>query len=179
MAKSRTLELPAATTDEISAAAARSERSIAFLVLGALKSAPALSGDPSPGPRKPLVLSTDEDDPRDLPKRLDKLVADKAKGKSLDDAVALAWAARRAQILAWVDRIASVDEGQKADDLDSGLRDAASATTPASRLIELAKSPYPRVRALVAAHESAPPEALRLLASDKERIVMEALEERG
>jgi len=178
MAKPRSLELPVATADEIAAAAARSELSIAFLVLGALKSAPALVGEPG-GARKALPLTTDDDDPRDLHKRLDKLADDKARGKSLDDAVALAWTARRAQILAWVERIAHVDEGQKADDLDSGLRDAATATTAGPRLLELARSPYPRVRALVAAHKAAPPEALKLLASDKERIVMEALEQRA
>ena len=72
MPKPRTLELPTATADEIAAAAARSERSIAFLVLGALKSAPALSGDPGAGARKTLSLETDDDDPRDLHKRLDK-----------------------------------------------------------------------------------------------------------
>jgi hypothetical protein len=179
MARARSLRLPPSVADEIAAASARSERSVAFLVLGALKSAAALTGDPAAGERRELSLTTDEDDPRDIGTRLDRLAAEKAKGRSLDDAVALAWSARRTQILAWVDRIASVDVGTQADDLDQGLRDAAAPGTASARLIELARSPYPRVRALVAAHLGTPPEALAILGADRERIVREALERRG
>lgn len=174
MARALTLELPLAVADELSSASARCERSVGFLVLGALKSAGTLSGTPT-GERKSIELTTDDDDPADLASRCKKLAAEKTKGRSLDDAVALAWAARREQILAWVERVGKVNEGERADDLDEGLRVAADPATPAVKLVELAKSAYPRVRALVAAHPGAPKEALDLMGNDRERIVREAL----
>src|SRR5688572_9519130 len=170
MAKRSALSLPVEIADEIAAAAARAERSVTFLVLGALRAAKALKGEPPAGARRALELTTDEDDPRDAASRMKKLVADKGTGRSVDDAVALAWAAGRAQILAWVERVAAVDEGQRADDLDEGLRAAADPSTPVDRLLTLARSAYPRVRALVAAHPAAPAEALALLDQDRERV---------
>ncbi len=174
MARALTLELPGAVADELSSASARCERSVGFLVLGALKSSSALSGTPGTD-RKPIELSTDDDDPADLASRVKKLAAEKAKGRSLDDAVALAWLERREQILAWVARVGKINEGERADDLDDGLRLAADVATPAAKLVELATSAYPRVRALVAAHPGAPKEALDLMGNDRERIVREAL----
>ena len=178
MAREKTLSLPPSVADELTAASARAERSVGFLVLGALKSSGALTEAPPSGARVAIALSTDDDDPRDLPSCLTKLVAEKAPGRNLDDAIALAWLSRRTQILAWVDRVAEVNEGERADDLDEGLRVAADPKTTAATLVQLAKSEYPRVRALVAAHASAPAEALKILGTDRERIVREALLER-
>ncbi|MEO6951897.1 MAG: hypothetical protein ABI321_08795 [Polyangia bacterium] len=168
------LQLPAAIADELRAAARDSERSVAFLVLGAMKSAAALSGE-VPAARVALDVTTDDDDPKDLAARLKKLAAEKTKGCSLDEAVALAWTQRRAAILAWVGRIASVDEGQRADDLDEGLRVAADPNATPATLDALAKSPYVKVRALVAAHPAASDAALALLAADRDRVVKAAL----
>jgi hypothetical protein len=173
----RAVTIPVRVAEEIAESAAKAERSVGFLVLGALRAAGSLTGEPE-GERRQLVLSTDEDDPRDLPSRLGKLAAAKARGRSLDDAVALAWMAGRTQIIAWVERAASVNVGERADDLDRGLRDAADKTTSPTRLAELAKSPYPRVRALVAEHAATPAETLQLLAADRERVVREAVERR-
>ena len=172
------LQLPAVAAEELRAAARDSERSVAFLVLGALKSATALSGD-VPAARVALEVTSNDDDPKDLAARLKKLAADKATGSTLDEAVALAWAQRSAAILAWVRRIASVDEGQKADDLDEGLRLAADPTATPAQLDELAKSPYVKVRALVAAHPAASASALGLLAADRDRVVKAALAARS
>ncbi len=175
MPRARTLTLPVPIADEIAAAAARAERSIGFLVLGALKAAGPLKGDPPAAPDRALELTVDEDDPRDLLARLAKLAAERAPGRSLDHATALAWSAGRAQILAWVERVAAVNAGARADDLDDGLRAAADATTAPDRLVALAKSAYPRVRALVAAHPRAPEEALAQLRADRDRVVRETL----
>ena len=175
MARETTLSLPPSIADELTKASARAERSVGFLVLGALKASGPLTDAPPTGERASLPLTMDDDDPRDLPSRLTKLASEKAPGRSLDDAIALAWMSRRTQILAWVDRVAEVNEGERADDLDEGLRIAQDPKTLPARLIELAKSEYPRVRALVAAHPAAPAEALKLLGTDRERIVREAL----
>ena len=168
------LQVPAAVADELRVAARDSERSVAFLVLGALRSAAVLSGD-VPAARTALDVTSDDDDPKDLVARLKKLAADKAKGRTLDEAVALAWVQRRVAILAWVKRISSVDEGQAADDLDEGLRLAADPTSTPAQLDELAKSPYVKVRALVAAHASTPAAALEVLRADRDRVVKAAL----
>lgn len=168
------LKLPIATVAEIERAAARCERSVGFLILGALKSASSLSGEPV-GERVSFALRTDDEDPRDLVARSKKLAAEKAPKRAFDDAVALAWQARREQILAWVEKIAKVNEGEKSDDLDEGLRIAADPATEPDKLVDLAKSEYPRVRALVAAHRGSPMEALELMKNDRERIVREAL----
>ena len=169
------LKLPTAVADEIESAARRSERSVGFLVLGALKSSGALSGD-IPDPRRAMEVTTGDDDPKDLGARLKKLAADKK--LPIDDAVALAWVARRAAILAWVDKIAAVDVGQQADDLDEGLRRAADPKTPAAELVALAGSVYVKVRVLVAENPSSPKDALIKLGADKDRVVREALENR-
>lgn len=186
-----TLKLPVAIADEIEAAARRCERSVGFLVLGALKAdsrphaAPdgargrqgaGAPGGAVPGDRRAMEVTTGEDDPRDLGTRLKKLAADKK--LSLEDAVALAWTARRAAILAWVDKIAAVDVKQQADDLDEGLRRAADPKTPPAELVALAGSDYVKVRVLVAENPSSPKEALARLGEDKDRVVREALENR-
>lgn len=178
MARAQKLSLPTAIADELGDAARRCERSVGFLVLGALKSAPSLVGPPPDGARRGLELATDEDDPKDLPSRVKKLATEKGNGLSLDDAVTLAWTARRAQILAWVERASSVNQHERADDLDDGLRAAADPATPANKLVELARSAYPRVRVLVAARKDAPPEALEILGRDREPLVRTTLEER-
>jgi hypothetical protein len=173
------VSLPTAIADEIAGAARRCERSVGFLVLGALKSATALGAAPPRGDTRPLDLETDDDDPKDLASRVKKLAAERGKGLSFDDAVAAAWTARRAQILAWVDRAASVNESARADDLDEALAAAANPKTPATRLVELAKSVYPRVRVIVAGRKDAPAEALAILARDREPRVRKTLEERA
>lgn len=172
------LRLPAEAAAELAAAARDSERSVAFLVLGALKSAGALAGDVTTA-RVPLELTTDDDDPKDLAARLQKLAADKGTGLRLDEAVALAWAQRRLAILAWVGRIASVDEGQKADDLDEGLRLAADSKATPAQLTALSQSPYVKVRALVAAHAATPEATLDALRADRDRVVKAALAARS
>jgi hypothetical protein len=83
--------------------------------------------------------------------------------------------ATRARFAAWIAREQQAQEAERADDLDAGLRDAADPNAAPARLTALATSEYVRVRALVAAHPAAPPEALALLRDDKDRIVREAL----
>jgi hypothetical protein len=178
VARALSVSLPAAIAAEISVAAARAERSVGFLVHGALKSAGALSGPAPAGEPSALSITTDDDDPKDLAARLQKLAAEKAQGATLDVAVALAWAARRAQILAWVERVAAVNVGERADDLDDGLREAGRAETSPERLLVLAQSAYPRVRALVVLHPRVPEAALELLGKDREKAVRQAFTER-
>lgn len=178
MARDLALSLPLEIAQEIAAAAMRAERSVGFLVLGALKSAPALVGKAPGGPSHDLLVTTDEDDPKDLAKRLQKLAVEKAPGASTEVAVALAWSARRSQILAWVDRIAAVNLGARADDLDDGLREASAPGTSTERLLALAQSDYPKVRALVVAHPRAPAAALELLARDREKAVRQAFSDK-
>jgi hypothetical protein len=179
MAAPRSLSLPVDVADELLAASARAERSAAFLVLGALKASGELTGTVDAGARRAVSLDRDEEDPRDLVSQIVKLAAAKARKLSLDDAVALAWRDRRAPILAWVERVAALNADASTDELDAELRAAADAKTPPARLAELAKSAYPRVRALVAANAVAPAEVLAVLSQDGDRIVKEALARRG
>jgi hypothetical protein len=58
--------------------------------------------------------------------------------------------------------------------LDAGLREAAAPDAAPARHDELARSAYPRVRALVAAHAATGDATLARLAEDRERVVREA-----
>ncbi len=82
---------------------------------------------------------------------------------------------RREPILAWVERVAALNADASTDELDAELRAAADAKTPPARLAELAKSAYPRVRALVAANSVTPAAVLAVLSQDGDRVVKAAL----
>ena len=124
---------------------------------------------PLSAPMSHLPLTSDDDDP---PSAIS--AAKKATGAEL----AAAWTATRARFAAWIAREVEAQRAEHADDLDSGLRDAADPATTAARLVELARSEYVRVRTLVAGHPAAPAEALQILGADKDRVVREALENR-
>jgi hypothetical protein len=169
-AKLPTLELPSAIADEIADAAAKTHRSLAFIVARTL----AAGGNAAPvaiaGERVTLTLRADEDDPPS---------AVAAAKQASAAAVVAAWTATRARFAAWIAREQAAQQAERADDLDAGLRDAADVRTPPPRLLQLAQSEYVRVRALVAGHPAAPPEALTLLGADRDRVVRQALASRA
>jgi hypothetical protein len=160
------VELPESIAAEIADAAHKTHRSTVFIVARALaagKDAPQVALD---GPRTPLTLTSDDDDP---PRAL-------ASVKQADAAaIAAAWTATRARFAAWIAREEEAQEAERADDLDAGLRDAVAADAAPARLVELARSEYVRVRTLVARHPHAPAEALVILRADKDRVVREAI----
>ena len=167
--KAATIELPSAIADEIADAAAKTHRSTAFILARALaagKGAPAVAMS---APLKSLPLTSDEDDPPGA------LAA--AKKASATDVTA-AWTATRARFAAWIAREEEAQKAERADDLDAGLRDAADPKTSPARMIELARSEYVRVRTTLLANAALSPEALAILATDKDRVVREALENR-
>jgi hypothetical protein len=167
--KAATLELPQAIAAEIADAAAKTHRSTAFILARALtagKGAPTVALAP---PMTALPLTSDEDDPPSA------LAA--AKKASPAD-VAAAWTATRARFAAWIAREVEAQKAEHADDLDTGLRDAADPKTPVTRMVELARSEYVRVRTTLIANPAVSPEALAVLAADKDRVVREALENR-
>jgi leucine rich repeat (LRR) protein len=163
------VELPEAIAVEIADAAKKTHRSTVFIVARALaagKDAPAVALD---GRRAPLSLASDDDDP---PRAL------AAVKQASAAAIAAAWTATRARFAAWIAREQEAQEAERADDLDAGLRDAAAVDAAPSRLVELARSEYVRVRTLVARHPQAPVEALAILRADKDRVVREAIDDR-
>jgi hypothetical protein len=166
--RSLTLNVPAATRDEIEALAAQAGRSVAFVVRRALAAGAAGAAVPD-GARVPLTVAVDDEDPADTLARIRA-----AGGDALDDRLAAAWAASRARFLAWAAKLQAADSAARADDLDAGLRDAAAAATAPERLVELAASEYPRVRALVAAHAATPGAVRERLRRDRDRTVREA-----
>jgi hypothetical protein len=167
------VQVPGMVADEITDAARRLHRSIAFIARRALAAAP--NADPVPsGEPTALVLTTDEDDPADT---LSKIKAS-ASGRSLDDALGAAWLATRAKFHAWIAREEDAGQAEKADDLDTALRDARDPSSDAVRLALLAGSEYPKVRALVAAHPACTRELLEKLAADKEPYVRDAASNR-
>lgn len=172
--KTPTVTLPQSIADEIRDAAARTHRSVSFIVARALaagQGAPPVAPGPTiDGATSELELVSDEDNPPSAQQRAKK--ASPAE-------VAAAWTATRARFAAWIAREEEAQQAERADDLDAGLRDAADAATPPARLLALAGSEYVRVRALVAAHPATPPEALVRLREDKDRVVREALARRG
>jgi hypothetical protein len=169
--KPRTIQLPTVIRDELEEVARRARRSVGSLVRRALSAARTLPpATPPAGAPAPLALAVDDEDPADLPARIEAL----AGGRPLGDAVASAWAATREQFLAWVAREEEAAQLERADDLDQALADAASRSTAAERLSALADSEYPRVRALVAANPTTPPIVRARLAADRERTVRAA-----
>ena len=169
-AKPPTLALPQSVADEIATAARKTHRSVAFIVARALAAGKDATILPLVGDLIPLALTSDEDDP---PKAV---AAARAASPGL---VAAAWTATRARFVAWIRREEEAQAAERADDLDAGLRDAASAACAPARLSELAASDYVKVRALVARHPATPAEALARLAADPDRVVREALAARA
>ena len=165
--KAAAIELPQAIADEIADAAHKSHRSTAFIVARALAAGKGAPAVPLTAPLSSLPLTSDEDDPAS---------ALGAAKRATSVELAAAWTATRARFAAWIAREVEAQRAEHAGDLDTGLRDAADARTPAARLIELARSEYVRVRALVARHPAPPAEALQILGADKDRVVREALE---
>ena len=164
-----TILLPRAVSDDIADAARRTHRSVAFIVARALAAAKEAAPATLDGELAPLTITSDEDDPPNALKA----------AKSADPQhLAGAWLATRARFAAWIAREEAAQAAERADDLDAGLRDASDGKVAPARLVELARSEYVRVRALVAVHPHAPPEALTLLAQDRDRVVREALQAR-
>jgi Leucine rich repeat variant len=170
--KPQVLQLPRALADEIADVARRAQRSVAFVVHRTLLAGKEAS--PVTGPTAPLPLTTDEDDPPSLSAKLHLAAA----GRALEEALVGSWPLAREKFHAWLQRLEEASQAERADDLDRALSEAASSATPPARLTELAKSEYPKVRALVAVHPSAPPEAVEKLRADRERSVREAAQSR-
>jgi hypothetical protein len=168
-----TVQLPREVATEIADAAARTQRSVAFIVRRALGAAPN-APPASHGEKHELALTTGEDDPADM---LTKIKA-MAKERSLDHAIAAAWLETRARFHAWIAREEAAGEAERADDLDAALRESQDPGTSAARLTALASSEYPKVRALIAIHPACPAEILTKLAQDKEPYVRDAVENR-
>jgi hypothetical protein len=168
--KAETLELPRAVADEIADAAARTHRSVAFIVARALAAGKDAAPQPLDGELAELAITSDEDDPPNAVKA----------AKTADPSrLAGAWVATRARFAAWIAREVAAQAAERADDLDAGLRDAANAAATPARLAELATSEYVRVRALVAVHPKTARETLAKLAEDRDRVVREALQSRA
>ena len=173
--KPLTVQVPSSVRDEIEQVARKTERSVAFIVKRALSAAPPdVVAIDDASAKVALAITTGEDDSADL---LTKIKAAAKAPATLDDRIAGAWAQTRTKFSAWMEKTAVVDAGEKADDLDQGLRESADPKTSPARLTELAKSEYPRVRALVAAHASTPVELFASLAKDREPVVREAVVE--
>jgi len=153
--------------------ARRAQRSVAFVVHRTLLTGKAAA--PVTGPTAPLALTTDEDDPPSLSAKLHLAAA----GRALDQALVASWPLAREKFQAWLARLEEASQAERADDLDRALAEAADRATAPARLAELAKSEYPKVRALVAAHPAAPPDALERLRADRERSVREAASARA
>jgi hypothetical protein len=164
-----TILLPRAVSDEIADAAQRTHRSVTFIVARALAAAKGVAPRPVDGELAPLALGSDEEDPASAVRAARNVDAPQ---------LAAAWLATRARFLEWIAREEAAREAERADDLDAGLRDASDGKTLPARLLELARSEYVRVRALVAVHPQSPVEALTLLAEDRDRVVRQALQAR-
>jgi hypothetical protein len=173
--KPLTVQVPRSVADEIVDAAQRTHRSVAFIVRRALSAGLHAAETAEPGESAALVLTTDDDDPADTAAKIKAAAGE----RSLDEAIAAAWTATRARFHAWIAREEAAREAELADDLDLGLRDAAAPGTSAERLAQLARSEYPRVRALVAAHPSTPADSLAALRKDRDRTVREAATRRS
>jgi hypothetical protein len=166
------VEVPAKVREEILAVAHKTHRSVAFIVRRALSAAKDATGVAPPAQdRVSLAVTADEDDPPETLGKLRALVGT----RSLDEAVAGAWSATREKFLSFVQRAEAADAAAVADDLDRGLADASHPETSAERLAELAKSAYPKVRALAAAHPTTATDVLTRLARDKDRTVRQAV----
>jgi len=161
--------VPAEVAREIADVARRTRRSVAFVVRRAIGSGPP-PGDAPTGALVELALTTDDDDPANLPAKIKAAAGD----RDLGAAIAAAWGATREKFLAWAAREAEAAQAERADDLDAALAEAAAPDTTPDRLAALSSSEYVRVRALVAAHPRTPPDLRARLAADKDRVVREA-----
>jgi hypothetical protein len=154
--------------EEISDVSRRAQRSVAFVVMRALSAArdarPVKIGDQT----SPLPLTTDDEDPPNLLKQPPSA-----------ESVAGAWPLSREKFFSWLKKLEEAQKLERADDLDAALAQAAHEQTDAARLGELAKSEYPRVRALVATHKNTPAEVIERLLQDRERSVREAASAHG
>lgn len=175
MSKALKLKLPPSIAEELALVATATARSTAFIAARALAAAPKPLTPPAPlGPVVAYALCTDEDDPASL---LTKLKAS-AGALPLDEALAAAWTATRDKFQKFLAREAEARKAESADELDQALAEATHPDTPVARLVALAQSEYPRVRALVAAHPRTPHDALAGLAKDREPYVRDAVENR-
>jgi hypothetical protein len=167
------VEISSGCRDAIEDVARRTRRSPAFIARRALAAAPDAPPAAPAGPRVAFELATDEDDAKDTAAKI--RAAAKTMGRTLGEAIEAAFTAARARFDAWAAREQAASAGERADDLDGGLRDAADPRATPARLAELAASEYPRVRALVAAHPAAGADALERLAGDRDALVRAAL----
>jgi hypothetical protein len=168
--KAPQLDLPAAIGDEIRDVARRAQRSVAFVVQRTLiagKDAPVTAMS---GPTAPLLLTTDDEDPPNLPAKLKAVTAVE---------VASAWPAAREKFHAWLKKLEAAAQAERADDLDAELAQASDPSTAAARLAELSKSVYPKVRMLVAAHKNTSADVIAALAKDREPSVREIVSARA
>jgi hypothetical protein len=161
--KAPVLQLPQTIVEEIADIARRAQRSVAFVVVRAVAAAKDTPPQKITIPTAPLALTTDDEDPANLLKQLPGA-----------EAVAAAWPIAREKFLAWVRRLEEAAQAERADDLDAALAHAADANTPPARLAELARSEYPKVRALVAVHANTAADVRDKLKQDRERSVREA-----
>ena len=165
--KPPTLQLTKSLADEIADVARRAQRSVAFVVHRTLLTGKEAA--PVSGPTVPLALATDDEDPPSLLAKLHLAAA----GRAVEEALVASWPLARDKFHAWLARLEQAAEAERADDLDAALLEAAAPATAPARLTELSKSEYPKVRALVAAHPSAPPDVIKKLEVDRERSVRE------
>lgn len=175
MSKNLKIKLPPDVAAEITQVAERTQRSTAFIALRALlaggKTAPVVA---TPN-MLPFELRVDDDDPASTFAKIKAA----AGPLPLDQALAGAWASTRQRFAQWLEQESTARQAEAADELDQGLAEATSTSTPAARLVILASSDYPRIRALVAAHANTPEAVVAKLAKDKEPYVREAVAARG
>ena len=166
--------LPPEVASEIAQVATSAQRSTAFIALRALLAAPKDAVGSTEG-TVGFALNLDEDDPATT---LTKIKSAAGK-RPLDAAVAGAWTHTRQRFSQWMEKQTVARQAEDADDLDQALAQAKDPNASPSTLSELARSEYPRVRALVAAHPRTDAAALAKLAQDREPYVRAAVEKRG
>lgn len=168
------VKLPVSTASELARVATSTQRSTAFIAQRALLAGAKSEETPPDEPKVTLLLQLDEDDPASLLAKI-KSAAGK---QSVDEALAKAWAATRHRFTKFLEKETAARQAEAADDLDAGLAQAADPTSGADLLARLARSEYPRIRALVAAHPNTSADVCDTLARDREPYVREAVENR-
>ena len=167
------IKLPADVAKELAQVAASTQRSTAFIALRALSAGGRAPMVKLENPQ-PFVLQLDEDD---AAATLTK-ITQAAGARGVDEALASAWVATRDRFAKFLHKETSARQAEVADELDQSLAEAEAPETNTQRLDELARSEYPRVRALAAAHPNTSDAALARLARDKEPYVRDAVENR-
>jgi len=165
--KPHTIQVPPEVKATIDDVAARSSRSVAFVVDIILRGSSASSA--REGDLVAMEIAPEKDDPRGLVSNIKK-----AGKKDLAGRVVGGLGETKARLLAWADRMHAAMTKPQAAELDRALDAARALSTDAAQLIELAKSEYPKVRALVAAHPNTPEEVRVKLSKDRDRTVREA-----